>query len=191
MFKIALSAGHNPKAKGASNGAGFNEYDEAVKWLAKLILLFEANPDVEAIEVPTGSLRSKINFINQQKGIKLAIEIHFNSCASSKVKGSETLFHPGSYRGKKAASIIQRSVASLMPPNRGIKEGWYRMDRPGIEDYAGDVPGDETIDAFLRDTYCPALILEPEFIQNKSAIESSRDICCEVIYDAILEYLHN
>lgn len=189
-MRVALSAGHNPRAKGASNGEGFNEYDEAIKWVAYLVELFQANPAVEVVEVPTGSLSSKIRFINQQKDIGLAIEIHFNSCASVKAKGSETLYHPGSYRGRKAATIIQRSVASLMPPNRGIKAGWYRMDRPGIEDYAGDVPGDETIDAFLRDTYCPALILEPEFIQNKSAIESSRDICCDVIYEAILEYLN-
>ena len=191
MLKIALSAGHNPNAKGASNGAGFNEYDEAIKWLARLMELFEGGEYIQAIAVPTGSLRSKINFVNRQKDLKLALEIHFNSCASTKVKGSETLFHPGSYRGKQAANLIQRSVASLMPPNRGIKEGWYRMDRPGIKDYAGDVPGDETIDAFLRDTYCPAVILEPEFIQNKAVIEANRDICCEVIYDAIVDYLTN
>lgn len=188
MLKIALSAGHNPNAKGASNGQGFNEYDEAIKWLAKLIELF-SNSQVQVIEVPTGSLRSKINFINKQTDLKLALEIHFNSCASIKVKGSETLYCPGSYRGKIAADIIQRAIASIMPPNRGIKEGWYRMDRPGIKDYAGDVDGDEVIDAFLRSTRCTAVIVEPEFIQNRSVIEANRDICCEVIYEAILDYL--
>lgn len=189
MLKIAISAGHNPNAKGAHNGEGFNEYDEAIKWVAELDALFKATQVVEVVLVPTGSLTSKIRFINEQVGLKLAIEIHFNSCASTRVKGSETLFCPGSRRGKKAATIIQRAVASIMPPNRGVKEGWYRMDRPGVNDYAGDIDGDESIDAFLIRTKCPALILEPEFIQNKSTIEANRDICCEVIRDAIAEYL--
>ena len=188
MLKIALSAGHNPNAKGASNGEGFNEYDEAIMWVAKLVGLFSGGM-AEVVCVPTGTLSSKINFINQQVGLKLALEIHFNSCASTKVKGSETLCCPGSYRGKIAADIIQRAIASIMPPNRGIKEGWYRMDRPGIKDYAGDVEGDGVIDAFLRRTRCTAIIIEPEFIQNKSVIEANRDICCEVIHEAILEYL--
>ena len=63
------------------------------------------------------------------------------------------------------------------------------MDRPGVNDYAGDIDGDESIDAFLVRTKCTALILEPEFIQNKSVIEANRDICCDVIRDAIVEYV--
>jgi len=188
MLKLALSKGHYPLAKGASNGEGFNEYDEATKWVDKLVELFAAKQE-PVLRVPTGPLPSKINFINQEgrgRRIQLAVEIHFNSCASTKVKGCETLYCPGSYRGKLVADSIQRAMASIMPPNRGIKEGWYRMDRPGIEDYAGDVEGDEIIDAFLRKTFCTAIIIEPEFIQNKSVIEANRDICCEVICDAIL-----
>jgi len=189
MLKVALSAGHNPNAKGASNGEGFNEYDEAIKWVDELAGLFRATNEVEIVLVPTGSLTSKINFINQQVGLKLAIEIHFNSCANARVKGSETLFCPGSRKGRRAANILQPAIAAIMPPNRGIKEGWYKMDRPGIEDYAGDVDGDENINAFLLRTKCPALILEPEFIQNKSTIEANREICCDVIRDSIVEYL--
>ena len=189
MIRIALSAGHNPNAKGASNGEGFNEYDEAIKWVAELDGLFKTTEQVEVILVPTGSLPSKIRFINRQVGLRLAVEIHFNSCASTRVRGSETLFCPGSRRGKMAANIIQPAIASIMPPNRGTKEGWYRMDRPGVNDYAGDIDGDEIIDAFLIRTKCTALILEPEFIQNKSVIEANRDICCDVIRDAIVEFL--
>jgi hypothetical protein len=191
MIRVALSAGHNPNAKGASNGEGFNEYDEASKWITELAGLFAATNRIEIILVPTGSLTSKINFINEQARLKLAIEIHFNSCASTRVKGSETLFCPGSRRGRTAANIIQRAIASIMPPNRGTKEGWYRMDRPGVNDYVGDIDGDESIDAFLVRTKCTALILEPEFIQNKSVIEANRDICCDVIRDAIVEYVTN
>ena len=44
------------------------------------------------------------------------------------------------------------------------------MDRPGVIDYAGDVDGDEIIDYFLRKTMCPALIIEPEFVQNYDLI---------------------
>ena len=103
-----------------------------------------------------------------------ALEIHFNSAAVPGVKGSETLYAPGSQRGSKIARIVQCHLAKQYPPNRGIKEGWYRMDRPGVIDYAGDTEGDEIIDYFLRKTKCPALIVEPEFIQNHRKITSTR-----------------
>lgn len=177
---ILLSAGHNPASKGASY-KGFNEYDEAVLWVAILA------PLLNAVVVPTGSLRSKINFINERRA-KLAIEIHFNS-ALGKVKGSETLYCPGSREGFRAAVLVQNSLSSLMPPNRGAKEGWYRMDSPDVVDYPGDIKGDENLDAFLSQTRWPAIIIEPEFIQNKCTIQCNREICCELIAEAVTEFL--
>ena len=188
MITIALSAGHNPVSKGASHD-GFNEYDEAIIWVAKLGELLALRPGFNYLMVPTGKLTSKINFINKEgraKQIKLALEVHFNY-AGGKGRGSETLYCPGSVKGKAAADTVQKAMASLMPPNRGIKEGWYRQDRPGTVDYVGDVDGDETLDAILVRTFCPTIIIEPEFLQHKSAIQVNRDICCELICDAICE----
>ena len=61
------------------------------------------------------------------------------------------------------------------------------MDRPGIEDYPGDVEGDEKPDYFLKATKPVALILEPEFIHNRSAIETNRDAACKALAGGILK----
>ncbi len=188
MFRVAISAGHNPKAKGALNAQGTYEFDLTVPWADRLAALLSIREDVKVVRVPTGSLSSKIGFINQQ-WFNLALEVHFNSCAAAKVRGSETLYCPGSVVGERAARVVQRTMAAIMPPNRGTKEGWYRMDRPGIADYAGDVDGDEVIDAFLRNTRCPAIIVEPEFIQNEQVIRDSEALCCEVIAMAVYDVL--
>jgi len=70
---ILISAGHHEKSQGASF-AGVTEYDLTVKWADRIALLLGD----DAIRVPNGFLRNKIEFINKQNA-DLAIEIHFNS----------------------------------------------------------------------------------------------------------------
>lgn len=180
---ILISAGHNPTAVGACNG-DFCEHPEAVKWV-NLISAKLNELRVKHEIVPTGSLTKKIRFINDHPGAVIAAEIHFNSNVNA--RGCETLYHPQSRRGKIAAQIVQRSIASLFPPNRGIKEGWYRQDKPGYVDYPGDVDGDEWLVAFVAKTRCPAIIIEAEFIRNKDIIEANRETACAFIALALVE----
>jgi hypothetical protein len=77
----------------------------------------------------------------------------------------------------------------MQAPDRGAKEGWYKMDRPGVIDFYGDEDGDEMPDYFLRKTNCPALILEPEFIQQYGHIKNSRKVGTQAIAAAIQETL--
>ncbi len=184
---IILSAGHFPEDPGACF-QGFCENGEAVLWV-KLIhdCLSAAFPVVIA---PSVWLGDKVRWINDYRPKpKLVAEIHFNSDASRKGKGSETLYYPRSIKGQKIAQIVQDSVASFFPPNRGIKEGWYRMDKPGHIDYPGDVEGDEKVDYYLKKTNYPAIIVEPEFIHNKTTILAARDETCEVIAHALYDTL--
>lgn len=185
MKKVFLSAGHYPQRKGASH-KGFYEHDEAIVWVKKLECMLSCLCDVEI--VPTGTLRQKVKHMNKQK-YDLAVEVHFNSLASGRAYGSETLHYPGSKKGKKCAKEIQKRLAEVFKPDRGIKEGWYRMDRPGVKDYQGDVEGDETIDYFLRKTKGTALILEPEFIQHKGKIQMNRTKGCMAIAKGIIDAL--
>lgn len=183
---ILLSAGHHSAAKGAAFGE-FNEHDEATKWAGQLAILLRQQTHVYVI--PSGPLSSKIKFINDYvaEPVDLALEIHFNSDPLHKGRGSETLYCPGSVHGWRMAQIIQGALATIFQPNRGAKEGWYRQDKPGHIDYAGDVDGDEKMDAFLSQTKPPTLIVEPEFIHNQVRIESLRAAGCVVLCDAILE----
>jgi hypothetical protein len=95
---------------------------------------------------------------------------------------------------------MQKALINAMgrdAKNRGVKEGWYKMDRPGVKDYDGDVDGDENPDYFLAKTRPVSLILEPEFMQQLETIQSCREAACRAVCDAIYQladrkhYLNN
>lgn len=174
---IALSVGHDAQAKGASHNGRY-EFDVSSEWVPLIGQLLIDNHDIDVVLVPDGKLIPKVKWINEMPGILLAAELHFNSDVSKKQRGSETLYCPGSARGKHAASLVQMEMAGVFPPNRGYKEGWYRMDAPGRVDYPGDVDGDEHIDYFLKATNPVALILEPEFIYNEKLIDDNKLAAC-------------
>ena len=84
---------------------------------------------------------------------------------------------PGSKKGHKLAAAIQSKLGQVMAPDRGIKEGWYKLNPkngPNI---------------FLADTNCPAVIIEPEFINNIDIILKYRESACEAIVAGIKSYL--
>lgn len=185
---ILISAGHNPDAPGACFD-DFCEHDEAMKWAENIILELDYL-DISAALVPTGSLGSKVRWINQQDYVIAALEIHFNA-AMYRGKptgiGCETLYCPKSQKGEILAGAVQKYLWPLFTPNRGIKEGWYKMDRPDHEDYPGDIDGDEKPDYFLLKTKCPAIIVEPQFIQHKDDIQSKRISGSRQIAHGIIE----
>lgn len=189
-----LSAGHYPDAPGAcwppTGAHRFCEHNEAARWVGQIgVLVREQLP---VVEVPTGTLESKIDWMNAYQPpdghrVALACEIHFNSNEQRRGRGAETLYYPGSIRGRRAAKVIQSNIANLYL-DRGVKEGWYRQDRPGHIDYPGDVEGDEKALAFMQGVPFPAVIIEPEFIFNQAVIESTRNDACTLIAQAIIEF---
>lgn len=170
--RIAVSAGHFSDSDGA-NFDGFFEHSEAVKW-RDLIL---ARLGDKGVKVQNGRLGDKIAHINSFRPA-CAVEIHFNADARRLGKGSETLYAPGSKNGEELAKAVQSAISSVCSPNRGIKEGWYRMEVGG------------TVDAFLRKTICPAIIVEPFFIHERSRIEASRETVCDLIAEALLGWVN-
>jgi hypothetical protein len=206
VFLVAISAGHNPEAKGATasnkhiDGKPISEYDVTVPWAAELLRQIAEVETVEhlylrGMEVKTGKLGYKVEQINKAKA-DLAIEIHFN--AGAKTNGVETLFAPDSKNGLNCAKVIHEHYAHVMDnKNRGIKEGWYKMDQPGRVDYEGDVDGDEKPDYFLAKTRMTALILEPEFMYSITNAQDKMVEACAGLVVAINElalrkhYEHN
>ena len=181
---IILSAGHYPSSPGAcypEGNHGWCEYDVAAEWVNTIAAVIREQ--VAVAIVPTGRLSEKVAWINDRcsrHSVSLAMELHFNSDTSKRQKGSETLYCPGSLRGEMMAHIVQGALASIFPPNRGAKEGWYQ----------GSVEGDRKELYFLKATACPALILEPEFIYNRSTIDANRSIACEIIATALIEAIN-
>lgn len=184
---IALSAGHYPKAPGACwppESQTWCEHDLAMRWVARVAQIVHEQVMVHVI--PSGWLGDKVRAVNTLPGCKLAVEIHFNSASSAKARGSETLYCPGSAKGYTAARTVQDHLSKIFLPDRGAKEGWHRMDRPGHVDYAGDVEGDEKIDYFLAKTKPVSLIVEPEFIFNVKTLQDLELSGCRALANGLL-----
>ncbi len=146
MSKIILSIGHDQIRQGASCG-GITEYV-----LSKRIAEHIDHPDVIVVDQ---TLRETVDTINSwPEPVSLAAELHWNSSYGGKASGCETLYYPGSKAGQEAAQEFQSAyLCNATAKDRGVKEGWYRMQTNGAVDY------------FLRATKCKSIILEPEFIQ--------------------------
>lgn len=183
---ILISAGHNPKQRGACNG-DFCEHEIAVKWAEYTKRLIK--PFINVKLVPNGKLVDKVGYINSVN-CDIAVEIHFNSNVNA--KGSECLYHPNSKKGKELSDNILEEFenVNIFQPNRGSKVGWYKMDRPNVIDFNGDVNGDEIIDYFLRRTRPVAVIIEPDFISQKDNIEENMEMGCRAIADALIKFYH-
>ena len=170
---IFVSAGHHAIKPGASFD-GFCEFDEAELW-ADLIV---KNLGDLALRVPSGVLRDKIEYINNRDPVKsIAIEVHFNAAVDAEGKnigrGCETLYYPGSKDGKVLAEYCNDALSLVFEPNRGIKQGWYRMNPKNGPDF------------FLAKTNCPAAIIEPEFIHHKQTIQENRKAACDYLSEAL------
>lgn len=186
-MKVGMGIAHYMAAPGACHD-GMCEWEQSAFWTA-LLQSHLLDMGYEVVVAPEGLLPQKVEFLNEEK-CDLVLEIHFNACGDCGASGCETLCHPGSEKGKVAAEIIQRHLQpALGIKDRGVKEGWYKMDRPGVTDFPGDVEGDEKPDYFLRATNCTALILEPEFIEKLADIKPKRMAAVRAIAEGIQEVL--
>jgi len=186
---VVLSIAHYPKSPGAGY-KGVYEHEVSKPWT------FELKNQLGLLGIdcavsPVGLLDDKVRFINSVDA-DACLEIHFNGAYNPNIRGVETLYCPGSIKGKMFARSVHMVYAPTMGVrDRGVKEGWYRMDRPGFEDYPGDKDGDERKDYFLEYTRCPALILEPDFISQLNNIDNSMKEACQMIALGISNYLRS
>lgn len=174
-MNVAISAGHYPEKPGACFN-DFCEHGEALKW-AHEINDYLVMKGVGSLLVPSGVLKQKVEFINE-RNVGLAVEIHFNSAKKDGEhigRGSETLYFPGSEKGAIFADNVQKALAETFTPDRGIKEGYYRMNPENGPDF------------FLARTNCPSIIVEPDFIHRKDIIQDGRNVACLAIADAIIK----
>lgn len=173
---IFISAGHHPASPGATFER-FTEHDEAIKWAD----IFDIKMGIGSNLVPPGTLQSKVDYINARlMDGDITIEIHFNSAVVDGKhvgRGCESLYYPSSEAGLHIATLCQEALEQPFPPNRGAKEGWYRMDPKRGPDF------------FLARTKCPAVIIEPEFVHHSELIMDNRDIAIDLLIDNLKEFV--
>ena len=166
--RVAVSVGHNPEDPGFKVN-NVSEYSE-MSVLVGMVVQKIQRVGHEAYHVGTGELEEKVDYINAIAP-DCAIELHLNAGGGH---GYETLHYPGSIQGKALASSVNSSVGLVLNSrNRGIKEGWYKMDKKNGPDY------------FLAQTNCPAIIFEMYFLDNQE--ERATYIGALSILDAVAD----
>lgn len=154
MTDLVLSIAHGPNEKQAQSGL-FNEYTLSLMWTVQLVEALKYT-GLAVRWVNESSPTATVAEVNEIKPT-LALEIHFNSFHDASVRGSETLYFPGSVRGKPLADSVQAALGPLMTPDRGAKPGWYQgREAEHIH--------------FLQATNCTALIIEPGFIDQREEL---------------------
>ncbi len=173
-MRVAISAGHYPRSQGASF-KGTTEYKLAVSWICDIQMHLK-ELGVSTVIVPATNLRKKVDFINRAN-VGCCLELHFNDFTNKRVRGCETLYCPNSYLGKLFALSVHNWYSPIMNnPDRGVKEGYYKLKG-------------QTIDYYLQQTYPPAVIVEPEFIAHHKGANAHKIPACRGIAKGIKQFL--
>lgn len=155
-YKIAVGAGHYPKHPGVvveHDGIIIREHDCAKKLESILVRKLE-NYYMYRVYTFSGNLIEKVKTINETR-TDIAIELHFNCCNAH---GGEILYYP-SMGSTLLAYNIGRYMKHYVSKWRGVKVGYYHGD-----------PHKQML-YFLRKTKCPAVILEPGFLDSEVDIK--------------------
>ena len=149
-MKIVIDPGHSgPMEPGACAG-GVRECGVTLA-IAKLLAerLFDENHDVlltRTGDITTDELAFRVELANAN-GADVFVSIHANSAENQAAHGTEVYHYPGSARGKWLATCLQsRLVAEMGTADRGVKEANFQV---------------------LRETDCPAALVEVAFISNE------------------------
>lgn len=173
-MKITINGGHCP---GLDSGAvGVTGLQEAIvaRELMQSIAGYLRAVGYTVLEIQENSL-SQITDISNHFGSRLFVSIHCNAATSREAKGTETYCYQWRNSGARLAQCIQNQIInSLGTVDRGVKTANFHV---------------------LRETDCPAALVETAFISNPDdevllADENKRDEFARAIARGITNYLY-
>jgi N-acetylmuramoyl-L-alanine amidase len=180
--RICLDAGHGGKEPGAV-GDRLTEAEVTlrisnlvmVELMKRGYLVSLTRPDHNYVSI-SGRIR-KCN----STGSNLFVSVHCNASENEKAEGMEVWYHDGSEKGKLAAKHVHDNIIKAIK----IKDRGIRADSEN-ERFSRGIP-------VLRDTYCPAILIEVEFISNPAGENNldDRDYLtkyAKAIAEGILDY---
>lgn len=153
MRPVVLCVAHSARAQGAKNGA-------LTEYLVSRTASLAAFDALSRMHVPAAlfdsgwtdrneGLRRKVAHVNKLDAV-LALELHVNASEDPRANYTEVLFSSGSIVGLNAAEAVCKGLEAVTLP-----KGWRTRGAQGRSDLY-----------FLRETDCPALIVEPCMISN-------------------------
>ena len=174
-MKVCINAGHYPsKDSGAVGRTGLQEA-HVTQDIMRLVMYYLQHADYETLEVQENELY-QITDASNNFGADLFVSIHCNSASNPDAYGTETFCYRFGGESEKLANCIQKQIVSSMElGDRGIKEGNF---------------------AVLRDTNCPAVLVECAFISNAEeelllASEQGKDDFARAIARGVTDYVAN
>ncbi|TWH49163.1 N-acetylmuramoyl-L-alanine amidase [Sporomusa sp. KB1] len=150
-MKIVIDPGHSGPVEPGACAEGVQECD-VVLAIAKLLPEQCCEQGYEFLltrsgDIMTDDLSFRAEFANTNRA-DVFISIHTNSAESPVAHGTEVYHYPDSVNGEQLAACLQaRLVEKLGTANRGVKEANFQV---------------------LRETDCPAVLVEVAFISNES-----------------------
>ena len=171
---VVIDPGHGGKDPG-SNAYGLVEKDLTLDLALRLQKILTSKG------ITTTLTRTTDEFISLEDRAKMAnssaktifISLHFNGHTDRSIGGTETLYWPGSEKGRELASYIQSELGRrLVTRNRGFKPERLKV---------------------LEETRCTAALVECGFLSNRwesqrCGAEWFRQILAEEIAQGILRY---
>ena len=148
-MKIVLDPGHSGICEPGACAGGFREADIAwdIAWFARAELKLRGHSVLltRCKQIEGDELDFRAEVANEWEA-DLFISLHCNSAPRVDAEGTETYYFPGSAKGKHLASCLQFCMTdAMLTEDRGIKEADFQV---------------------LRETVCPAALLECAFISN-------------------------
>ena len=150
-MKIVIDPGHSGPVEPGACAGGVRECD-VVLAIAKLLAVQLYEQGDEFIFTRTGDIRTddleyRADLANANNA-DVFVSIHANSVANPTAHGTEVYHYPGSAEGRRLAACLQnRLVAEMGTADRGVKEANFQV---------------------LRQTDCPAALVEVAFLSNEA-----------------------
>lgn len=173
-MKVTINGGHYPGLDSGAVGitAGLQEAT-VTRELMQSVAGYLRAVGYTVLEVQENSL-SQITGTSNHFGAQLFISIHCNAAASREAKGTETYCYQWGGSGASLARCIQNQIInSLGTVDRGVKTANFHV---------------------LRETDCPAALVETAFISNPDderllADAAKRDEFARAIARGITDYV--
>ncbi len=182
-YVVCIDPGHGGYDSGAVGPSKVKEKDVTLSVALKVgnilqskgvkVVYTRANDSVSWPSVEVKDLQKRCDISNGAKA-NYFVAIHCNSNDVAAANGTETFYDSGSPDGQKLASYVQDElIKELGTTNRGIKTAGFYV---------------------LKNTYCPAILTELEFISNPTGEknlnnDAFQNKCAEAIANGILKAL--
>ena len=172
-MKICINGGHCPGLDSGAVGASGLQEANVAHDIMQLIMYYLQQAEYDVLTVQDNEL-SVITNISNTFGADLFVSIHCNAAENAEAKGAETFCYQLAGQGEKLARCIQKQIGNILGiVDRGIKTANF---------------------AVLRDTICPAVLVETAFISNSDdelllASNQGKDAFAKAIARGITDYV--